>query len=160
MEKVTITENLIATGLACATREEAIRHMADMLLNAGCVKPSFPQAVLDREVIYPTGLPFPIGVAIPHTDAEHVVYSAIAVGVLNQPVRFIEMGSDTGNEIDVRIVCMLAIQKAELIIPLLRELIKDFQNLDFLQKILGCATSKVLLALLEDNLQFLKENRK
>src|SRR5688572_13356611 len=85
------------------TKEEAILTLAALLRDGGYVKDSFGAAVLAREDVFPTGLPTqPVGVAIPHTDVEHVNNSALAVGILSQPVVFMEMGSFDG-QVDVEI---------------------------------------------------------
>ena len=49
---------------------------------AGMVRPTFAAALARRESNYPTGLPVSGGVAIPHTDAEHVITDTIAVATL------------------------------------------------------------------------------
>lgn len=60
--------------------------------------------------MFPTGLPTePIGIAIPHTDAERVNRGASAVGVLPQPVVFTEMGCDDDSFVDVYAIVVLAI---------------------------------------------------
>ena len=77
-----------------ATREEALAELAKMLMANNYVHASFAQAVLHRENEFPTGLPTnPVGVAIPHTDIEHVISPAIAVSILANPVQFNEMGN-------------------------------------------------------------------
>ena len=139
-----IHEELIQIGLKVQNKVEIISLLSDRLFKFGYVSDSFCEAVLSREKIFPTGLPFPIGVAIPHTDAIHVNKSAIAFGVLIDPVRFGEMGSEN-KEVDVKIVCVLAIEKPELIISVLRTLIKNFQNISFLNEILNAPTPKLLL---------------
>ena len=38
-----------------------------------------------------------IGIAIPHTDKEHVIKGAVAIGVLKEPVHFYQMGTNDEN---------------------------------------------------------------
>ena len=81
--KLTLNKDLIYFFNEKVDRDEAMMKLASLLKNGGFVKESFEKAVLDREKIFPTGLPTkPIGVAIPHTDAEHVNKGAMAVGIL------------------------------------------------------------------------------
>ncbi|MBU5585366.1 PTS sugar transporter subunit IIA, partial [Enterococcus sp. S181_ASV_20] len=57
--------------------------------DAEFVHPSYQQAVIERERIFPTGLPTKgINVAIPHTDSIHVKKEGFLVGVLEKPVTF------------------------------------------------------------------------
>lgn len=111
-----VSEELIFTGVRVGDAEEAIRFLADRLLQKGCVAPEFPDAVVEREKKFPTGLPTPgIGVAIPHTDKGHVLTPRIAVAVLESPVFFGEMGNPE-KKVSVELVFLLAIRdpKAQL----------------------------------------------
>lgn len=124
------------------SRDEAIDKLTSLLEAGGYVKPSFRQAVIEREKIFPTGLPTqPVGIAIPHTDAEHVNSGAIAVGILKEPVVFSEMGNPESN-VEVFIITMLAISEPDLLIPFLRKLAKTFQNADFLLGLKSAATGE------------------
>lgn len=70
---------------------------------------SYIQAIQEREVHYPTGLPAAeIGVAIPRTDAVHVNRAAVSVGILKKPVLFQMMGNPS-QIIETEIVFMLDI---------------------------------------------------
>ena len=107
-----------------------------MLQDQGYVHDSFIDAVLEREKIFATGLPTPeIQVAIPHADVEHVKRSAIAVGILADPVTFGEMGSQDGT-VDVQIACCLAVKESESLVSLLQNLVGIFQDTDFLHQLL------------------------
>ncbi len=82
--------------------KEVLSYLADCLIEEKMVKPSFKNAVLERENSYPTGLQFEgYAIALPHTDSEHVIKSQIAIMTLEKPVKFIEMAS-TDKEIDVK----------------------------------------------------------
>ena len=71
------------------TYQEIIKELGEHLFSKGYVKDTFTQAVLDREEAYPTGLQAPGGgVAIPHTDSEHVITSALSIATLDEPVDF------------------------------------------------------------------------
>ena len=132
---ITIDQSLIDIGIDDDNAEKIILRLASLLEKKGYVKNTFAQAVVDREKIFPTGLPFQIGVAIPHTDAEHVITNAIALGTLYQPVKFFEMGTND-KKIDVSIICLLAIKDPNMIIKTLRDLIKTFQDEILLKRIL------------------------
>jgi len=136
-----IDEKLILVKESVSSREEIIRKLGDLLYSNKYVKDTYTQAVLDREVIYPTGLQARVaGVAIPHTDTDHVISPAVAVATLQEPVIFKGMGAPD-NEISVDIVMMLAIHDPNLVVKVLRNVIfilEDDQSLAALQS----ATSK------------------
>lgn len=124
----TIDESLILVKENVQTREAIIRKLGNLLFEHGFVKDSYTQAVVDREKVFPTGLPArKAGVAIPHTDTIHVIKPAIAIATLANPIPFSMMGSpDT--EIQVEIVIMLAVHDAKLVIPTLRKIIFILEN--------------------------------
>lgn len=125
---LTIDENLILVKESAKTREEIIKKLGQLLFDNGYVKDSYIQAVLDREKVYPTGLQARMaGVAVPHTDTEHVIKSAIAIGTLQNPLTFNVMGSPEA-EVQVDIVIMLAVHDAKLVIPVLRKVISILEN--------------------------------
>ena len=65
-----LKEKLIFIDVEAKDREEAIGKMAKELYKKGYVKESYINAILDREKVFPTGLPTEeVGVAIPHTDS-------------------------------------------------------------------------------------------
>ena len=74
------------------TKEEALSYLTDKLISKGIVKESYKQAIIDREHVFPTGLQFEsYGIAIPHTDVEHVNKEQIALMTLKEPVSFYQI---------------------------------------------------------------------
>ena len=72
--QIEVREDLIFIDLDCDSREELIKYISDQMMNVGKVKDTYCNAVLERELIYPTGLNTgDIKVAIPHTDPVHVL---------------------------------------------------------------------------------------
>lgn len=143
-DRFVVSTSLISTGLCANNSAEAIHQLAKMLHNCGYVHDSFEQAVIDREILYPTGLPFPIGVAIPHTDSEHVIKSAIAIGVINNPVIFEEMGSH-GVNIKVRIIFVLAMKESHTVMYTIQTLVKTLRDKMILEKIIEADNPETLL---------------
>ncbi|MDK2982321.1 MAG: galactitol system component [Chloroflexota bacterium] len=124
----TIDEKLILVNEDAATPEEIIRKLGGLLFENGFVKDSYTQAVLDREQVYPTGLQArKAGVAIPHTDTEHVLKPAIAIATLSKPITF-QMMATPEEKVQVEIVIMLAVHDAKLVIPVLRKVIFILEN--------------------------------
>ena len=76
-------------------KETLIERLGSAAVERALVLPSFTKAVIDREKDYPTGLSTEyIDLAVPHTDACHVIQQAIIVAKLDDPVTFVAMGSD------------------------------------------------------------------
>ena len=89
------------------TREEVLAYLGQVMVDCGLVYESYPTAVLEREKIFPTGLQFQdYGIAIPHTDVEHVKKAQLAIMTLDQPVDFYQMGT-SDVVVPVQVVFML-----------------------------------------------------
>ena len=114
--------------------EEAIKTTGSKLMEEGYVKESFINACLEREKVFPTGLPTEIGVAIPHCDAIHVNKPAICVLRLSKPVQFQNMGGEEA-PVNCEYIMNLALHKQEDQVVLLSRIIKMVQDTEFLRKI-------------------------
>lgn len=116
----------------------ALTNLGKKLYEKGKVKESFIPAILEREITFPTGLPFEgYGVAIPHTDAEHVLQTQIAVMTLDKPVTFTQMATKD-QEVEVGLIVMLAIKEAHSQLEMLQKLIGLLQNEALVQEIMSC----------------------
>ena len=135
--------------LEATDRDEAISALAKALLAEGKVRESYPRAVLAREAEFPTGLPTPgSAIAIPHTDPEHCIDPAVAVGVLRDTVDFEEMGSP-GTTLHVRIVFLLSITKPEDHLQWLSHLASAFESPELSHKLLNARDSQQACQLLQ-----------
>jgi len=110
--------------------EKAIETCFSVLHSNGLVKESFVAACIERERRYPTGLPTNIGVAIPHTDAEHVLNPGACVLRLKSPVNFGRI-DDPGTFMPVRMVITLAINSNACHSTILSRLIRILQDDNF-----------------------------
>lgn len=123
-----LKKELIRLDVAAKTWESALTQMAQLFVDTGVAKPSFPAAIVAREAQYPTALPATaFDIAVPHTFAEHVNQPAMGICVLREPVAFQQMGSP---EITLhpRLLFMLAITDPKDQIKLLRRIMKLIQN--------------------------------
>lgn len=149
--------DLIQIDLQAEDSAAAIRTLGGLLQANGYVHDSFVEAVLEREKVFATGLPTPeIQVAIPHADVEHVKRSAIAIGLLADPVTFGEMGSQEGT-VDVQIVCCLAVKESESLVSLLQNLVGIFQDTDFLNQLLAQERAEAVAELINARLPAYQE---
>lgn len=106
-------EELVLFDVEAKSSEELLKKLANVLLEKGYVKDSYPEAILTREAAYPTGLNTKgIAIAMPHAAAEHAVQAAILVARLKEPVIFKEMGG-SGKDVPARLVFMLSIDDPE-----------------------------------------------
>ncbi len=134
-QKLLVTSKLIMLNIDLTEKKDILTKMANNLISQKYVKKSFLQAVLEREREFPTGLPTnEVGVAIPHADISHVLKPGIAVASLKNPVKFDVMGNPE-EQIDVKLVFMLAIKDPDLQINILKQLVSIFQDKQILVKL-------------------------
>ncbi len=149
--QVVIEEDLVLTNLSVKDKREVIKLLSERLLEKGYVTPEFSEGVLKREETFPTGLPFEIPLALPHTDAKYCKKTAFAVATLKEPVKFQEMG-DPEKELDVKIVVLLSLDKPENQVKWLQRLIKIFQDTNFLKEVSSSKDPKKIVKLFKNKL--------
>lgn len=131
-------EKLVFAQKEFANSTEAISFIAKELFKNGYVKNDFAKAVLDREKIFPTGLPTgSICVAIPHADSKYVNQSTLGVVTLKKPVIFKNMG-DPDEDLAISIIINMAISEPHGQVPMLQKIMNIVQNQDYLKKLLSC----------------------
>ena len=149
-----VREDLVIVPMHAGSAADAISQLGARLEAGGFVKPTWVQAALEREEVFATGLPTPdVGVAIPHADVEHVSRQAIAVGVLEDPVEFGEMGNPEGT-VPVRIVCALAVARSDLLVTLLQRMVEMFQTPGVLKQIAEAGTPAEVVRIFRRHLRF------
>lgn len=128
MTTVFIDESLVLHDIQASSKEDALRQMANNMLEQGIVKNSYVEAIIERENNYATGLPTKgVPVAIPHTDREHVIQKSISIGVLKDPVDFVIMG-ESDQTVPVKLIFMLAMDENHTQLSLLQKLMSVFQD--------------------------------
>ena len=105
------------------SKKELIHDLVISLAQKGYVKASYEDAIVTRELEFPTGLELdgPYNVAIPHAETEHVLKPAIHLAVLTSPILWENM-EDPDEKIPVHLVFLLSIKKPELVVPNLKAL--------------------------------------
>lgn len=137
---IRIEENLVLMNFKANNRDEVITELAKLLWKEGCVKESFLNAVLEREKRYPTGLPtLPVAIAIPHTDAEHCLHSAVAIATLQEPVKFALMSDDT-TTVDAKAVFLLSLDRSQERAVFLSNFSELIGNAGNLERVLNAST--------------------
>lgn len=141
--------DLIELNVSAKSSGNVIELLGEKMRKKGYVKDTYVAAVLDREKNLPTGLNLgEFSVAIPHTNAEHVVSSHFGVAVLNQPVVFHSM-IDPTEELGVDLVFLLAINDPAGQVSLLKKLMSIFQDVELLKKIKAAETKEEIKTLLK-----------
>ena len=150
--KVFLNPELIIVGLKARDKEEVVRKLAALYLERGYVKETYADAVLEREISFPTGLPtLDVHVAIPHTDIAHCIKPGMAVAILEEPVEFLEMAT-LDKTVYPEIVFLLSIIKPEDQVIWLQRLVTRFQTEGFLKKLRNVPDAKACYELLQEEL--------
>jgi PTS system galactitol-specific IIA component len=121
-DAIRVESSLCVTGEDVADGEAALRRLAGLAVDQGFAAETFPDALLERERAYPTGLPLPMPVAIPHADAVHVRRPALAALAPPRRLTFGEMGS-RDRTVEVGLVLMLLVDDPSQQVGLLSRLI-------------------------------------
>ncbi|MBI3430289.1 MAG: PTS sugar transporter subunit IIA [Actinobacteria bacterium] len=141
-----------ATSLDVISAADALGKIATCGYQLDLVEQSWLAAVVDREKEFPTGLPTPIPVAIPHTDSKYVKASGIGYFRLAQPVTFGEMGS-TDSTVEVSIIIPLLITDPKAQVDLLMSVVTAVQDIDFMKKLMDSDNPEEIENLLNSRLQ-------
>lgn len=147
-----LRKELIKLNLEAENFEEALKSMAQAFVDAGVAKESYPEAIVEREKVYPTALPATaFDIAVPHTFAEHVNEPAMGIAVLKKPVEFRQMGSPD-IILHPQVLFMLAITDPEDQITLLRKIMSLIQNEESLNDIKNAQSVEELYSIAYSNL--------
>ena len=123
-----VRRELIIADAEFDDRDEALISMASILVEEGFCEPPFVPAILERERYHPSALPMAgHKIAIPHTDATHVIRSALLFARLKKPVEFSCMG-DPETKLQVSMISMFALRETRAIGDLLATLIAVYRN--------------------------------
>lgn len=141
---------VIVPDLEAETWEDVMKHLGQKLIDAGYTKESYIDALITREKDFPTGLDIDgMGVAIPHTDVSHVNKAAIAIGVLKEPVTFIQMGTDD-EEVGVKLIFMLAVTDPNAHIDELQRIIEIIQDKEVLEKLFTVTDKETIIEVIKE----------
>ena len=147
-EESTIVPELVMPELGATDPRDAINQLGSLLVNAGFATESYVEGVLERERNYPTGIEFPLcGVAMPHGEPDGVLGAAIAVGRCSEPIRFRRM-EDFSQDVEVRIVVMLAVSDPAGHLDVLGKLIGVFSDEETCRQILSAKDSSAIVSVL------------
>lgn len=150
-----LNPSLIVKPLRAADSGEVLTRLGGKLVAADYTKESYVEALLLREAEYPTGLDIDgMGVAIPHTDISHVNRAGIAIAVLEQPVTFIQMGTDD-EPVEVQLIFMLSVVDPNAHIDQLQRILEIIQDTAVLEQLLQAENSETIINIIKEKEQSL-----
>ncbi|WP_392566185.1 PTS galactitol transporter subunit IIA [Utexia brackfieldae] len=133
---------LIKDNVEFATHHDVLKHLADTLIEQEIVKPSYRQAIIEREASFPTGILLDgYAVAIPHCEADHALKPAIYMLKLDKPVAFYR--ADEDSTVDVSLILALVVTEPALQLALLRSLFSELQNEQFYHTLLTSSNDDI-----------------
>lgn len=106
--------------------EELLKELGNYAVKQGLAKKGFPEALLERERKYPTGIQAATGIAIPHSEQTYTRYPAIIIALLDRPVEFCPMGG--GEKVPVETVFLLLLDKMEHQVDMLGAIVEFIQD--------------------------------
>lgn len=142
---------LVYNDLDFNSNYEVIEFLANKLKEKNYVKEEFVKTILDREKLFPTGIPSEIEIALPHCDNTLVKVPSIAVGILNNSVKFNAM-DEPSKELNVKLVIMLALLEPHGHIEMLQKIVKFIQKKNDVEKILSINNIREIKKIIEINL--------
>ncbi|MCD6535675.1 MAG: PTS sugar transporter subunit IIA [Thaumarchaeota archaeon] len=142
-------EIIAAEPLSCDSDEEILRKLSEILVKRGNADEKLPEAVVEREKEFPTGLELKggVNVAIPHADAKYVRRPAIVAAKLEKPVKFRHMVDK--KELEVEVVFLLALNDPRKQVQTLQKLATVFENEEMIKKLKTAENSEELAELLK-----------
>ncbi len=141
----------ILTNLSGDTKEEIIKKMSDYAEKLGLVNDKFYDDVMERERIYPTGLPTEgLKVALPHPiEKSSILKPAILIAKLAKQVAFKEMG-DGVRDVMVDMVFLLAVKGAQEQLGVLQSIVGMFSSQKAIEALKNANTEEEILNAIKD----------
>lgn len=128
---------------------EVVDQLSKLLEKRGDVKPSFSEAVWEREQTMPTGLELEgdIHAAIPHADVEHVTNPSIALAILGNPVTFKCM-VEPEKDLSVRLVFLLAMNEPKKQVEMLQQVAIILQDSALIKRLSASNSPREVMELI------------
>ena len=150
-----LEETLIFTGMKARDWQEVLKKTGAALQEKGDAKDSYIDALIQREIKYPTGINMgETGVAIPHTDPDEVLKEGIAIAILAEPVAFRQMGTEQGN-VMVKLVFVLAIREPGSQVDKLRQMLKLLRDKKVLGQLENASDRQSVINIIREKEEFL-----
>lgn len=133
---------LVFFDIDADTKEELFHQLGTRLEELGYIQDTWYDAILSREENFPTGLRSPeMGIAIPHTDPEHLKKAYMAVVVPKTPIEFVHMGTED-DRVGAEFIVNLGVEHQENQVDALQKLIMMFVNSEAVSELRGQTTGE------------------
>ena len=145
-----LNENLIVPDLEAENSEEVFEKLGGLFIAEGYCRDTYVDALKEREKDFPTGINMgTIGIAIPHTDKQHVIKGGVAIGVLKKPVHFFQMGT-TDEPVEAKLVFMLAVEDPKEHLVFLQRILAVLQDQAVLARIMETRNKKEIIEIIKE----------
>lgn len=145
-----LSKEYIFRNLNCENKEEYFKFLSDKLYKDGYVKKDYEEGLNQRELEYPTGLPLPIGVAIPHTDSSYVKNNTFTIAIFKNPIVFNEMAGDEDDTVDVKVAINIVMTDGQKHLEVLQNLIEKIQDNKFVETIANSDSDEEIINLFKE----------
>lgn len=140
-----IPKKLIFIDKKFSNTDDLFEDVSDFLVSENYVESTFLSAIKEREQQFPTGLPLEkYGVAIPHTDPEHIKEEFVAVIVCKEPVEFKSM-ENMDDIVNVQLAFILGLKDPNKQLQTLQDLIMIVQDKEKVQNIIESTSASEVL---------------
>ncbi|GAB2023470.1 PTS sugar transporter subunit IIA [Pseudolactococcus yaeyamensis] len=130
-------------------QDEFFSYIFQKLKQKNYVEESFLEALKAREKVYPTGLKTHfMGVAIPHTDPQHIKKPFIFITKLKNPIKFGQMGS-VDEQVEVHYTFVLGFDRGEQQLMLLQNLMKMFSDEEIMNQLSEAISEKEMYTIVK-----------
>lgn len=147
-----MSQLFVRTGINFSSCQHALVHIGEEMLAKGVVHESYPQALIEREATFPTGIALEHhAVAIPHCEAVHAKSPAIYLIRPETPVNFQQ--ADDDEEIAVSLIIALIVENPTAQLKLLRRLFSELQNPNTIEALLNAPDDELAMLFREKILE-------
>ncbi|MEB2419894.1 PTS galactitol transporter subunit IIA [Citrobacter sp. R-1.5.2] len=147
-----MSQLFVRTGINFSSCQHALVHIGEEMLAKGVVHESYPQALIEREATFPTGIALERhAVAIPHCEAIHAKSPAIYLIRPETPVNFQQ--ADDDEEIAVSLIIALIVENPTAQLKLLRRLFSELQNPNTIEALLNAPEAELAMLFREKILE-------
>lgn len=134
--------DLVFFDFEAADRHEFFKELGAKLEAKGLIKPSWYEAIEERETNYATGLHFDIiDVAIPHVDPSHLNKPYIAVVKPSSPIVFEHMAG-AGPDVNAQLIVNLGVERDGGQVAVLQTLMNIFMDDEKSKRVLAQDTEQ------------------
>lgn len=143
--KSMLRDELIFLNQKFSSPDELFKFVGAKADSLSLINSGFVEAITKREGEFPTGLQLEnFGVAIPHTDAEHIKEEFISVITLSEPTKFKPMDGSP-EEVSVDLVFVLGLKQPEGQLETLQAIMQVIQDEERVKNILNANDNGVII---------------